>query len=54
MLNKFRIDNFEATNLKYSNSKIDSKIEFLNSLRKIDKDKSKKTLWTKIKNIFKG
>ena len=52
MLNKFRIDNFKATNLKYSNSKLDSKIDFLNSLR--DKDKSKKTLWTKIKNIFKG
>jgi hypothetical protein len=54
MLNKFRIDDFEASNLKNSNSKIDTKIQFLTSLREIDKENAKKTFWTKIKNIFKG
>ena len=52
MLNKFKIDNFEASSLKNSNSKIDTKIQFLMSLREIEQ--SKKTFWNKIKNIFKG
>jgi len=52
MLNEFKIDSFETFHLKNVNSKIDNKIEFLKRIK--DTKKTKKTFWTKIKNIFKG